>query len=540
MAIFVLAAMLALAFELPDRLKVVLLLVLGLSLRLFVATRSPLILQDWPLNDDSHYYFSIARNLVQGHGLRHDSFNSSTGFQPLFLFLIAPLFRLTPDKLVAINGVLILQTAIGALGGALLYSLARLLSSPGVGLFALAIWATSPVFLAADLNGLETNTAVFMLLATLYFYLRHFRQADPPSPWTHIRLGLLCGLSFLARIDLGFLIPIFCIDILLRGRDRGGILSKLPGLFFLAIAASLPVLPWMLYNLAVVGSVLPSSGQAVRFVSEAYGFHFLAPGQLETPRYFEIGQIPADYYLLTIRKGVAKLARMLDDTFPLWAGAVVVAVAMTLSFRQLLGALRRIAFFYVFLAAIFFSYTCYVFGQWFFGRYLIPFAIGYLLVLCACMAQLGGELRSDRFRLLRIARVILVPYALGILLFNSLQDIGSMLERNRPSKYFEVAEWINANTPPDAIIGAFQSGITGYYLERRFYGLDGKINLDALRAMQSKTIDRYVQEKEIDYLMDIRWILRDLFTRRSEDPRFLSQRKLIWAGPYDVYDLRKP
>jgi hypothetical protein len=133
--------------------------------------------------------------------------------------------------------------------------------------------------------------------------------------------------------------------------------------------------------------------------------------------------------------------------------------------------------------------------------------------------------------------VIFVPAALGILLLNSLQDVESILERNRPSKYYEVAAWINANTPPEAIIGMFQSGITGFYLERRFYGLDGKINLDALRAMQSKTIDRYVKEKGIDYLMDWPWILRDLFTRRSEDPAFLSRQKLVWEGPYDVYDL---
>ena len=535
--VFVLAAILALAFEVSDRLKLMLLLVLGISLRLFVATRNPLILQDWPLEDDSHYYFTIARNLAQGRGLRHDSFNSTTGFQPLFLFMIAPLFKLIPDKLLAINGVLILQTTIGALGGALLYSLARLVSTPGAGLLALAIWATSPAFLTADLNGLETNTAVFMLLATLCFYLKNFGKADPPDTWTHVRLGLLCGISFLARIDLGFLIPILCIDILLRGRDRGSIPSKIPRLALFASAASLPLLPWMLYNLAIVGSILPSSGQAVRFVSEAYGFHFLASGPEEAPRYFEIGRIPADYYLLTIREGAGDLARILGRTFPLWAGVVVVAVSISLSFRRVIGELRKTAFFFVFLVAIFFSYTCYIFGQWFFDRYLAPFAIGYLLVLFACLAQLGSEVRSDRLRLVRSARVIFVPAALGILFLNSLQDVESILERNRPSKYYEVAEWINANTPPEAVIGMFQSGITGYYLERRFYGLDGKINLDALRAMQSKTIDRYVKEKGIDYLMDWPWILRDLFTRRSEDPAFLSRQKLVWEGPYDVYDL---
>jgi Dolichyl-phosphate-mannose-protein mannosyltransferase len=539
-AAFVLAAMLALVLGLSERLKVMLLLLLGVSLRLFVATRSPLILQYWPMTDDSHYYFLIARNLVQGHGLMHDSFNSTTGFQPLFLFLIAPIFKLIPDKLHAINAVLIFQSIVGALGGMLLCSLARLITSTGIGLFALAVWATSPIFLIVNLNGLETNTALFMLLATLYFYFRHFRQSDPPDSWDYVRLGLLCGVSFLARIDLGILIPILCVDILLRDPNRASMRAKLPRLALLGLAAALPMLPWLLYNLVVAGSVLPSSGQAIRFLSVAYGFHVLQAGPEAANRYFEISQIPGDYYWLMIRSGATEVEKILQGTFPLWAGATIVAVSIFLSCRQVLTEFRKVAFFLAFLAALFFSYTCYIFGYWFFDRYFVPFALGYLLILFTCLAQLSRKLRSGHMRLLRIACVVFFPVVLGSQLLITLRQVDRTLDENSPAKFYQVAEWLNANTPPDAVVGAFQTGITGYYLERRFYALDGKVNIDALHAMQSKRIDRYVQEKGIDYLADWPWILNDLFTRRSEDPGFLSRQKLIWQGPADVYELDNP
>jgi hypothetical protein len=102
-----------------------------------------------------------------------------------------------------------------------------------------------------------------------------------------------------------------------------------------------------------------------------------------------------------------------------------------------------------------------------------------------------------------------------------------------------MALWVNRGTPPNAVIGAFQTGILGYFVERRFHGLDGKINLAALQAMQARRIDRYVVDEGIDYLMDWRVILRDLFTARAEDPQFLARQEVVRRGQYDVYRLRR-
>jgi hypothetical protein len=536
-AFFVAAALTAQLLEFSYRSRLLLLLGLGLGVRLLVAAQNPLVLQDWPLHEDSHYYFTIARNLVNGEGLRHDSFHTTTGFQPLYLFAIAPLFRI-PDKLLAIQAVLGLQIAVGSLCAFLLHRLARLVASPGVALVAPGIWAVSPVLLTADLNGLETNFAICLLLATTCFYLERF-TASPASLWRFAQLGLLCGFAFLARIDLAFLIPILSLDQLRHASRRRAFRPTLAGLAVLGGSASLLVLPWIAYNLAVVGSPLPSSGQAVRFISQAYGFSFVGGASSPASAAFEIGNPPLAYYLGTLRRGLRVLVELFDGSFPLLPGVAAVATAVVLAFRRMLERTLVLWFFFAFLAVLFVSYTGYIFGQWFFPRYFSPIALGYVLVLVLALDVLSSRLARAPAALARWTSAVAVALALGYGLHGSLQRIETALRRGTPSRYYEMALWVNRGTPPNAVIGAFQTGILGYFVERRFHGLDGKINLAALQAMQARRIDRYVVDEGIDYLMDWRVILRDLFTARAEDPQFLARQEVVRRGQYDVYRLRR-
>ena len=92
----------------------------------------------------------------RGHGLRHDSFHQTTGFQPLFLLVIVPVYWLLRDKLLAVTAVLLLQTAIGALLGWRLHRFVRSAAGELAGTLAVACWAVSPTFVSVDLNGLET------------------------------------------------------------------------------------------------------------------------------------------------------------------------------------------------------------------------------------------------------------------------------------------------------------------------------------------------------------------------------------------------
>ena len=90
-----------------------------------------------------------------------------------------------------------------------------------------------------------------------------------------------------------------------------------------------------------------------------------------------------------------------------------------------------------------------------------------------------------------------------------IPDAAALLRKDPPPplEFYDAAIWINRNLPKSAVVGAFQSGILGYYLEREFYGLDGKINADALEALRGGRIDAYMQERGIGYLADWRWVI---------------------------------
>ncbi|HEY4102974.1 MAG TPA: glycosyltransferase family 39 protein [Polyangiaceae bacterium] len=517
------------------RVKIYALLALGFAVRVFVALQSPLALQSWPLNDDSHYYFTIARHLAHGDGLKHDSFHVTTGFQPLFLCLITPLFALIQDKLLAINAVLLMQAAIGCCAGALLYRVASLITTRQFALLALGIWATSPVILNADLNGLETCTSSCLLLATSYIYALDFViPAGAPGRWAFVRLGFLCGLSFLARVDLGLLIPVLSADIglrLFRRLSRRELISRL-ALF--NATASVVISPWLVFNWVTIGSVLPSGGQAVRFLAQAYGYRYLRGSGPA----FEIGHPPFAYYLLTTRVAAREALAMLHGTVPLWIGALCLGYAAFVAPREWWRAQQRLRFFFVFLGLLFCAYAWYIFGQWFLRRYFMPIAAGYVLLLVSAAEQVATHVRR-RAPILRHGLLVIALSTLTVSLARSFADVRQAIH-SPPSGYYDAALWVNGHTPQGSLIGAFQTGIVGYYLDRPFYGLDGKINVDALRAMKAQQIDLYVEREKIDYLMDWPWILDDLFKRRARDPSFLERRPRVAHGFYDVYDLSAP
>jgi hypothetical protein len=102
--------------------------------------------------------------------------------------------------------------------------------------------------------------------------------------------------------------------------------------------------------------------------------------------------------------------------------------------------------------------------------------------------------------------------------------------------FYDAAQWINRNVPESAIVAGFQTGIFGYYLERRFYGLDGKINIGALEAMRERRIDEYVRDRKIEYLADWPFVLDALLVNRSADREFLKRQQQVYSnGDVVVY-----
>jgi len=70
------------------------------------------------LHDDAFYFFQVARNLASGRGFTFDGLHATNGFQPLWLFVISPVFWVArgdevPLRIIAIVELVLLALAVG-------------------------------------------------------------------------------------------------------------------------------------------------------------------------------------------------------------------------------------------------------------------------------------------------------------------------------------------------------------------------------------------------------------------------------------------
>jgi hypothetical protein len=529
---FVFVTWLHIARLAPREAVVFVLLAIGAGLRLQIALQDPISLRRWPLDDDSHYYFNIAYNLANGGGLRHDSFNLTTGIQPLFALLITPIFLLVESKTAAVNAVLLLQTGLGLLLAIALTTLARRVAGDLASLLVLSVWAFSAYFVLIDLNGLETGLSLLFVCLVCLAYQRMLGEPAPPSSLRLVGLGSLLGLAFLARADNGLLGAVIALHMGVGNRWRQPWRARARCVGLVTACAGIFALPWVVLNVVLVGSVVPSGGQAVRFLSLAYGWRMLrASGPA-----FEIHSVPLEYYRATFLEAVSTLRKVLEwGVLPALPALGLIALGIATGFRSTLQRLHQNLFLWLFLLSLFLSYTTYILGQWYFDRYLAPVVLGYLLLLAIALQAVLERSSRQASPWLRRALPMAIALALAFsLLANAVRVITPRPRRVRG--FYDAAQWINRNVPESAIVAGFQTGIFGYYLERRFYGLDGKINIGALEAMRERRIDEYVRDRKIEYLADWPFVLDALLVNRSADREFLKRQQQVYSnGDVVVY-----
>jgi hypothetical protein len=82
----------------------------------------------------------------------------------------------------------------------------------------------------------------------------------------------------------------------------------------------------------------------------------------------------------------------------------------------------------------------------------------------------------------------------------------------RQERGYYLAEWLNQNTEPEATIGAWNSGIIGYFADRAVVNLDGVVNNSIYRykverrSTDFSAIMDYVRGRQINYLTDYEYM----------------------------------
>jgi 4-amino-4-deoxy-L-arabinose transferase-like glycosyltransferase len=492
------------------------LLLVGLAFRiLFIADDMRTLVTLGPLYDDSFYSFEIARNIARGLGSTFDGVQPTNGYQPLYVFLLVPIYWASGDHAtIPIYFALAASAICNVLTGWILFRLVKGWASTAAAFFGLVLWSFGPAIVRQAVNGLETALAMLCIAAALDYYVRVYRAAASPSRRQAVTLGALLGLAVFARIDAVLFVAALVADAAWRSRHRRG---ELRALALAAAVAAAVLLPWCIGSQALFGTVLPESGSATRFLSEAYAPRdhpgitpasftggpppsFLADNLSQS--FLQIGTSPV---LHVFTRAIERALQALH--FPAAATVYAVGSFLCLALVGVFFLVRRrrtarvdLRFLFVYAVLLVAAYSLVVFGQIFYSRYYYP--IFFLSIILGAIAfDLLLQMLRSAERRRNVAIACSVVYA-ALLAHMSMHRV-----QNGNYRFLHVVDWIATHTPPDATIGVFNSGAIGYFSDRRVINLDGKVNPAALEALRRGDIGDYIESQGIDYVIDHEWIL---------------------------------
>ncbi len=456
------------------------------------------LLVDNLLIDDTFLYLQIVRNIADHGHVSFDGIHITTGFQPLWVLVLVPLALVVEDRIEFVRCVLLLSVFLNLAAGLLLVRVAAALGDRGAGLVTAWLWAGYMLSVRPSTIGMESPVLALAFTGFLMSVLRGRA------------IGAAVAAVFLARTDALLFAPVAAafqrMHVLLRS----------------AVLSLLLVSPYLAFNLAVSGRLMPVSG-SVKLWYAGQDANTIADH--------------AD----RIREVVEHIAQILplgpDGSLVLLAAAgALVAVLHAIGACHLSGTARRVflvLLVHSILHVLAFTVLLGRFGErhW----YFIPEYVS------ACLF-FGVALGTARWRL--VAPVV------AVLLFLQMVQAHGRVAVPSPDFYrshYEFTLEIGRTLPPDAVIGSWNAGRLNYFTPQRVVNLDGLVNdayyLDFLRA--GGDVRDYLREEGIGYIADYNARDNSMPLRyewdRDESFRGLwpwSELDVVLRGPFELVVFR--
>jgi hypothetical protein len=448
-------------------------------------------LSDKPLGEDGFYMLTVAWNLALGEGLKYGLQGPTTGIQPLATFIAAAVAfvvrSLGGDKFMLVR-VMILVGVVEQLLCAVL--LGRLAARAYAGDADRSRFAAHVAFVTCVCSftlfrwftyGLETG---LYLVGIAAFALELDAGLPRLRPRQALRLGLLAGLVGLCRLDFGVVFAVTLAWLLVRRQVRW------PAVATMAAAASCIAFPWLGVVHEISGAWVPSSGTAQAGAASLFGMLERAyvmltamTGVIAPWTYPQAGSTGVAF-------GVVGLAVL--TWFVLRARASVAHDKLSLravpGLRAMVPGLLALPLVYIATSS----------APHFYQRYALPVAVIAIPVLSCVVVDLWvHHARAARWW---------IDVALGANLL--LWALASLHLGRVGNPHSVSAGYLLRNTSPSDRIGAFQSGVIGYFHDNVF-NLDGKMNHEGLAAKQHGDMVGYIDRVNIDVLVDWRILLHE-------------------------------
>jgi len=469
-------------------------------LRLGLLLRADSLFYARPFIEDAYYCFSVARSLGHGTGLTVDGVHLPNGIQPLLVFLYAPFFTLFDDS-AALRLCLGLNVIIECGLLSVVYFFIRNLrirnnfhhegESAGLVAVCLLLWSYSTTIFT--LNGLETGLAVFLTLYTYHFYCKRFSHSTESRVGTSAFVGVLLGLTILARIDTAFFAVALAWYHLLHN-DGSRWMKRMGDVVVMGLVAIALSFPWWYYNLVSFGHLTPTSGLSQRLVIP-YTENATATLQLVMNALLLLGKLPYAQHL--------HLHHLLFFLVVTIAGGAILCIAtlrqwMLKWYHDIrvnwnLHAFLPLTLFVLFLLLY---YTLNFGAPHFLQRYLF---LVHVLVICLVAIIIIELIQRVHYRYrpfviwfscVVVVGVYMIPYSWNF-----------QKSKARENDFLEISQWITLHTTASESIGMGQSGTSGFF-NRNVTNLDGKVNASVFQANSSGNMCAFLDSAQFTYLID--------------------------------------
>lgn len=439
--------------------------------------------------DDAYYYFTVARNVARGHGITVDGTHWTSGFQPLWAAICSLAFMVRGDR--AALGIVYLVSFVLWLASAFL--LVRLLRHATSGpLSAMAVAVVAALYLFErqlnDLyfNGMETGLYCTLILLFLTVAQNHLaRSSSAPEYGRAFQLGLVAGLLMLARNDAVFICGLVFLAILLFSPRSGRFVELAVG----GLIASAMVLPWLVYCQWVAGTFVPQSGlatsAAIRDDSKPLETIWAIVLSL-VPVYF----VKFESFIAQFRVAVLVVASMCVTAMGvvvLRRGSPFVDQSTRLSILALAASAGCLLVYYPLVSSAF----------QFYDRYFAPLKMLVVILLALMVVVWMG--REQLRTVVGLAASCVVVGAVASNLYWTSSDW-----RQHYIGYFGEPAYELARSPifrDGSTIGMMETGRIGFMLPDRVTNLDGKMNVQALRALQQGRLEEEIRKARFDRIL---------------------------------------
>lgn len=458
-------------------------LVFALLVRLIIACLPVTTLATWFVPDDSFYYFKISQNVASGVGSTFDGEHLTNGYHPLWMLIVAGMMMVFRGigEIAPVHAALVLGALLDTVTLVLLYAIARrVFANPLPRVVVLALVALSPIQIGWAINGLETSLAGLLVVTLAAFPI--FYGA---GRWPLRRLvlwGALGGLMILARTDYG-LYP-FLLSLWYLWRNRTEFWRTA---LALAVPAILVVLPWVLWSWYALGTPIQESGLALTytnrelfFYKERSAFTVLLWSGYQFLRALKMAVEQTGIAALTIAVAIVVGVRVLMRR----AYIAQIRASMATDTAQVAWVLVIASF----LLIVVHGALRWTPRDWYF--------IGPAMLMAFLVVAGIRELLETISHRLRIVLAVIV-----LILFST--TAAQLYPKHIAARdMVATAYWLRDNTPSDARIAAFNSGIYGYLSQRYVLNSDGLVSHDTFRSIRAHELLAFWQRTGITYFLD--------------------------------------